>query len=331
MLIKKVFKNNSLLYKCVFYFIKIFGCATMTFEITTTQTGGQWLFRYSQSGVVYNIFLIFVMIISCSFRSYWFLYDAEILFEKKTALVAIIINNFMAVFILVKFCVHQEKFIEITNKIRSIRESLRLISGELLFKKYSTYDGIFNIFFPISIIFCLLVAVSTSMQRKTFGAMLYNASFYPNILTFVALIIQYSVILELIQQLFKLINFNLLHISNAFGFEPFFNYTLKGHINKIIQLRKLYASLSDVSHDLSNFYFQPMFVCTLCTFITLTIVLYRFLSPIIFGNTHQTIHLYFYLILRVNLPIIMLVTLTRSVSAAVIEVRTFSYSSCTMG
>lgn len=150
MSVTKLFEYNSLLCKCVFYFNKIFGCATMTFGIASPQIGGRWSFKYSSNGVIYNIFLIFVVIISDSFSSYKWAKSDNILFEHKIGTINIIIRNFTAVFILVKFFVQQGKFIEIINKIRSIRESLKHISGKLLFKKNcSTYHSVFKIFLPI--------------------------------------------------------------------------------------------------------------------------------------------------------------------------------------
>lgn len=302
----------------------------MTFDITSMKHSDRWSFKYSRGGIVYNIFLI-MMVIFCSFNIYLHVSNENKSdFEKGIDFIHIILNSSAAIFIIVKFSVQQEKFIEIINKFSSIRESLKFITEELLFKKYSVYSDILQIFLPICIIIFLLIVVTIAHIERTLIAALFHFSLYLNVYVCIAFEMQYSVILTYIRQFVKLINFNLLNLStkNVFAVGSFEIQSLEidilgVEINKITQLRRLYSSLSDVSQDLSDFYCAQMFLCTLRSFVTLIFLSYSTVSPIIVGTTNSIGYSYIHLILRGLLNITILVILTKSVTAAEIEVRLF--------
>lgn len=319
----------------LFYYFQIFGCAPFNCDIISMDNsfGERWFFKPSRNGVVYNIFLIFIIVISCSFHIRMSILNKDrSQFEMIYEVIQDIVNNFTAVFILVTFCVQQERFIYIANQISAARESLTRMSGKLLFKKYSVSNGILRIFLTIFAVICLIMIVTP--KSPTFTIMLLNISYYPRVFAFIALMLQYTAILKFIKQHFDLMNVNLLQIGEkkyALGSEPISINTLKVQIHKVMQLRRLYASLSDVSQDLSRFYCWPIFWCILSAFLTLIFHLYLTVSGIVSGESDLTTDFNILHFLCELLVIALLVNLTRSATAAVIAVRLFKrYTFSTM-
>lgn len=322
--IKKLFKRDHsfTLCKYVFYYFKLFGNAPFTFDNVRIKNSfsNRWLFKDSRVGVVYNIFLIFMVVISCSYGVFHRLSDPKVLRHKIIDVIGIILTHFTAIFILVKLCVQQKKVFAMANKINSIRESLMLISGELLFEKHSVVNGILQKLVAVFVTTCLII-VTTPIDNVAY--VLFHSSFYPSYYIYTTCVMQYSVTLQLIHKFFKLININLLHIFNvqhAHGSEATQMNNLGFPINKITQLRGLYASLSDASQDLSDFYCWPMLMCTLHAFMTLIGLSYYTVSPITIGKNDLGIMTHAHLIAVELLSIIVLIILTTSVTTTIDEV-----------
>lgn len=308
-------------WECVFYYFKLFGIATMNFKIRTSD---RWLFNRSRSGVVYNTFLIFLMVISCVSSVFNIWNSGKSLFQKIIDIIQVLINSFTGLFITFKFCVQQEKFIQMNNKISLIRESLMLMSRKEISKKCSIFRYIFGIFLTITIFFCLLM-VSTLMDNYNHWTVLLKMFRYWNFFAFLTLMLQYSVFLKLIQQLFKLINENLLDFSKKYVFGSHFmeSHFAALQLNRIAQICRLYATLKEASQDLSDFYSEPILFCIIRSFITLTFGSYESISPLVFGRTDLIRNSYINLLLRDLLIIMLIIILTKSVTATVIEVKLF--------
>lgn len=257
--------NHTLFIQCLFYYFKIFGCGAMSLDIIVTKNSpdAHLSLKRSKWGVSYNIFLSLLMIIShaISLRKAS-KNGSKFDFVRMTTLA--VINLSTALFIMITAGVHQEKLIEIANKINTTGKSL-MSNSRMCFKKYG---ALYEIRKALCTIFVFWFLTMATRPVKTIQHFLFVFSLYACDLVTITFVIQYSILLKLTQHLFKILNDNLLEISK----DPVCSFVTEFIQTdmELSKLRKLHKTLNDISRDISDFYGQPMIFCT-TTFFTMFI------------------------------------------------------------
>lgn len=276
-------------------------------------------FTSSRYGIAYNIvFCIFLAVTNCACILFTYISDfgSKVKYEKEIDCLEYSVTAFTALLLLATFCVKRNETIAIANQISSINEALPISSnGQNSISMY-----IVKVFLADLVLWIMLNFTTSLFESIDF--VVYNLSYSSNYVLN-AMMLQYSIALKLIQHLFRSINENLRNFARQSVCVNFL--TDEGNskitVQKLIGLHKLYASLVEVSHNVSRFYSLPMFFCILSTFISTTLACYYLAKPIVLGESHKlTITTSMHCFLYGFIYVFLLVTLARSVTATINEV-----------
>lgn len=199
---------NNYFLKFIFYFFKLSGLATFELIEIRLNKGqlSRWVAKKSKMGILYNMFLALITIISSFIGINYMIktnYLGRLPNEFTVVAMADIFFVFTTVLTLTTFSFQQEKIVSIIGKISDGME-LSLVLNET---KYSTNNC--SIF--IRIILCIintilmlgLLIVATEFDVRIF---FYGVSMFTWLLVNSGVFFGYSIILELIRSLLKLIN-----------------------------------------------------------------------------------------------------------------------------
>lgn len=320
MFLKNLTEFNKLgILKCLFYYFKIFGVATMTFEITLAKNSTTyfWLFARSKKAVIYNIAYIVSLAATHIYSiPFFYLRTERVKFEKVMDCLQDTASCITSFFILTKFCVHTDKMIAIANSISKNTKSLLIMSSETQ-KQHQLITEIGTIF-AINITIWVLTITVVMIDDVTF--FLYDIIVYSGNFVINALLIQYTVILKFLEYNFKLLNDNLHEYTYEKSVMLRSSINSKMKVDKLLQLQQLHASLSEISRDVSSFYSYPMLMCILHIFCATTLACYYLTKPIILHKNNLTDTIYIHCFLYGFLFVVLLVTLTKCVGATITEV-----------
>lgn len=132
--------------------------------------------------------------------------------------------------------------------------------------------------------------------------------------------IQYSFALKFIKYDLKILNDNLLEYSRKESFKIRLSIDMRTKVDELLQLRKLHASISEVSRDVSNFYSYSMLLCILHVFFALILSCYYLARPMVLHENNLADTIFIHCFLYGFLFVVLLVTLTKCVTAAIDEV-----------
>ena len=325
--VKDKISRDFLFIKIIFYFFKFFGIATMTYDVpsnTNTKQDKQMFIR-SKKGFLYNAFLM-CLTIGTIYHSFNLAYISDLtirnLTEKLIDTWQTMLCLFTTMFILVMFCVQQEKVITISNELTALTKLSRNFDKRTCTKRESILLNEVKIILFANLL--TTIACVVTIPTDYYDVMMFFVSVTLYSLVINAMLIQYTVVLKVICHMFKTINASLLCTLEESTVESDItfikNYTQRMKLNQVSQLRDFYISVGRLSKDVSNFYSPLMLFCCMNIFFTLLIYSYYVVKEIWFQTRgfmmylaiHNSIQLVF-----ITLSSIILVTCA---TAAVIEV-----------
>lgn len=322
------FIGNPLIEYCLFCYFKVFGLApiTMTVKRLENRNIDFLLLKTSKTGLIYNITLIFLMIILNYFNKnflYLNTYAEETKFENLINAVHTVFTIITFIFILSKYCLMQNFIIKISCDIIKI---YNLLTGII---NYQRDDSAFSVLFVaknflLNFLAWAITVVTT--HRLTFDLTIYDSLIQLCHFVILSIVIQYCFVLKIINYLFKTVNLSILDISKKCSPAVKINLISKSchsqeELEKIYTLQQSYTLLTKVSENISKFYSIPMLLFSSNTFLTLIICGYYLIRPIALRKCHMSyitlINTFMYEIFYV-VPLINLTTLASNVVKEVI-------------
>lgn len=336
MFIKYTCLNETVLERCTLYFFKLSGIVTLNFKykLLTNKSYNKssekygLIFTRSKTGIAYNVVLISLITIVTTYLIQihidYNMYDN--FYDKLDIGYAVLVSS-TAVLILAKFLFQQEKTLTIANELSEIRKFLLKNDCSTDGKNYSLRRFIVLVLsahfvFFISYFSTSYILINTDIHIVRI-TLTYIAVYLSNFIMH-SIMTQYSIILKLIEQLFKAINSDLSNFSRPLHVHSltFMKKTTsqQTRVDRLANLRKIYSLLSKVSQDISEFYSWPMLLCLSCNFIALLRAVFYIVMPIVYGTNAFTVHIYARCCCYIAQNTFSLIILTKSVTASMIEV-----------
>ncbi|NP_001177454.1 gustatory receptor 37 [Nasonia vitripennis] len=322
----KLSEKNMITLKRIFYFFKICGLATMKFDSNMAvkeRLQGSW-FVNSCKGKVYNAILIILLSIATYYVTA-FVYDLSISsgeVGKLFDIVSYVFTTITTIVILAVFCLCQKDAVLIANNLRRTHMLIANINSQLSNEKINILRTA-KIICIVNLVMLILVFITT--LRQEFGIIMYYTTVYPCLFVINFTFLQYSLILQSLKQQFTILNRNFHYVlrqcimQKNLGATGSSFQTHKVRAQSLSKLCELYASLCDLSTDLSKFYYPTMLFCVLYTFMMSTTWIYYTVEPVIVGKTKLTTFKYIHSLIFLIHHISMLIILSKSVNAVVLE------------
>lgn len=197
--------------KVIFYFFKVFGLATMKFNIPSANNkkARDFFFTHSRKDVFYNILLIFSSFILnyFSFKNIHKLYKRANMseFECIIDIIRLILANTCMLITLVVFCFRQTQATKILNNIISIKASLEMLNQTLFKKSLTIFSNVIQIVILSTFTWCLSSIAVVFYTYEIF--ICFIAKYLCDLINYFV-IMEYALILQSIRQLFEVINGN---------------------------------------------------------------------------------------------------------------------------
>ena len=310
--------KNKFFAKFLFYYLKIFSGITITFTTALPKTNGieRWVFHPSKYGVLYNLFLLITLLISNSYVIiYIFPRDEKQIFQKVSDTITYGFTLFTAASILINFLLRQRSILSIANRL-SAANALSIGIDHKIYDQENILPSYLIIIFLTNLIIWMFMVLTSPINDCV--VLFYYFMFYISVYVINCLFMQYIAMLKLLHHLFKVVNENLTN----FAIESKWNLYSAPRLDRLLRLCRLYVSLSDLAHDLSDFYSGPMLLCVGDTFMTVTNITYYIVKPIVLGtHTSYSLLLIVHIMSYGLLFVVMLFVLTKCVSATVAEVK----------
>ena len=313
--------------KNIFYFFKVFGVATITYDVTSKNNTKQnnQIFIRSKKGFLYNVFLI-CLTIGSIYYSFNLAYISDFIVrdwaEKLIDTWQTMLCFFTSMFILVMFCMQQEKVITIGNEFIVLVKLLRRFDKETYTKRKSKLlKEIKRILFANLL---TTVAYVVSIPTNSFDVIMYfvSVTFYSLVIN--AMLIQYTVVLKVIRHMFNTINTCLLCTLEESTVESDItfikNYAQRMKLNRVSELRDYYISVGHVAKDVSNFYSPLMLFCCINIFFTLIMYSYYVVKKVVFPGLQIMTDLSIHNCTQLVFITLSSIILVKCATAAVIEV-----------
>ena len=323
---------DKTLVKFFYYFYKVLGLMPMQFGNTSihkTKTQ-QIRFIYSQRNLLYNVFLTFFVVglnyysIRISYEMYEF-YN-RVKFERIIDTVLAVFDLFCATFTLITFCVHCKQSVKIANEILTLKESMSSINEKIYTENMKLSHAVLNISLTHFTTWFFLI-ISVNVRKNNVFIMYYVGTYACDMINNYTLI-QYSMIMKLMEQLFKVINKNCIYMSEESASAV--NITCIGRnicstseqikAEKIVCLHELHLSICEILQILSNLYTKSMFFCTTYTFLHLIVIAYYVVKPLVNGEDGLWSKIYFHIVCQMVHSTVVMAILTKSVTEATSEV-----------
>lgn len=316
------YKGNGtiILIKFLFYYFKIFGIATLSFEVVlNTKRTLCFHFKTSKASLIYNILLIFSSLIMSSL-SMICLNERDVRtqrgkFDRVFYRAQETLNLSVLILISIVYCIRQNQLVNLTNKINGIWGLLLMIDNNSI-NNFQCLNNIIKILVVNILMWIIAVLAGTGYGIQYFP-FYFGANFSKLIIT--ALFLQYIAILKLLQDFYRIANNNLQVILYNQCVIENLNVTQE-KIKRILIMHDIHVQLDKIALELSNFYEKPMLFCLLSSFTELTCSCYVLVEPIFVSNSilplNQALHTTSYGILYITL----LTVLTKSATAITTEV-----------
>lgn len=284
----------------LYYYFK--GCGLATININD-----KLLFVGSKCGILYNVTLIIALLIMyyAIFIKSFARFPAviRVRFDRIIDIVHTSLAAISASFILIVHCVQQKKISTLANEILAIGNAFPISN-----QHYSSLDKKTKAIFLANCFTWILILVTTDVT--SWGNFIYFTCLYMCNFVITFTLIQYSMILKIIQYFFKSLNLRLSNTSI---------YSFK--IEQFSKLRESYFALSDISEELSKFYSLPTMFCLSYIFVTLIFFAHLITKPVLLWSGEISNFQICHCIFRIFHYFVSLAILTSSVSDAVSEVR----------
>lgn len=323
----------------VYLFFKAFGLATVQFNFESIKKTSRVekeafeVLKSSRVGIAYNIMLIIILTvlnyfaIRVSYERPDFTDRSEL--EMKIDTVKAVTAFISSFIILLIFGFRQEKCIQTVHKVLSIEQSLILMNRTLYFENKSIWKIIAKLLFFMFVNWILLFITIEIQNDYKFLLYFVTTNFCDMIMTHTVL--QFSIALKMMEQLFRIINANFDYNSKAsfrLNDEICCNVILKkAQIirDKLSRLQDLHLSLCNVYENLAEFYAQPLLLCICYIFVSMILSAFYVTKPIITGHASLTIVLYLRTVIHFFHHTSSLIILTKCVTDIIAEVNLLAY------
>ncbi|NP_001177450.1 gustatory receptor 32 [Nasonia vitripennis] len=317
----------------VYLFFKAFGLATVKFNfesIKKTLIAGKEaseVLKPSRVGIAYNMLLIIILsilnyvAIRVSYERPDFTDRSEL--EMKIDTVKAVTACFSSFIILLIFSFQQEKYVLTVHEVLSIRQSLISINSAIYFENESIWKIITKLLIFMFVNWILLFITIEIQNDYQFLLYFVTTNLCDMIMTHTVL--QFSIALKMIEQLFRVTNANFDHDSKAsfrLNDEICLNVALKKVqviLNKLSRLQDLHLSLCNVFEDLAGFYAQSMLLCVWYIFVSMILSAFYVTKPIITGNTGLSVVMYLRTVIHFLHHTSLLIMLTKCVTDLIAE------------
>lgn len=324
--------SNTIFMKFTYYFFKIIGLATININFDLIeQEKTNPIFKCTNRDIIYNVVLIGCLSVLSLFSlktTYFANYEGREKYEIVTETFAAVLNGSISITILIIFCNRQQRAANIAGNIFKIVDLVRNLDTKKCenWSPAHTLKMIYSInsFWWLVISITLILSSGAELMFNSLAILLSNY-----IINWT--MIQYSIALNIISHLFRIINGNFQIIfKNSFRLKnmkcPPRNDT--GSAPRTVtdtfsHLRSLYLSLCGISQDISNFYDFPIFLCTLYIFYTSIQNMYYSGKAALFKIDNISLMAFASSWTMVALYIFTLIYLTKSASQTVIEVNIY--------
>lgn len=221
-----------------------------TIKINTVCIGNErkLLFTFSKFDVIYNVFLITLVILMGCFN-HWFLsnfYSGLSKLQFKIILIRSALVTMMCVTTIFLFCVKQKKFISLIINILSMQRSLAGFDKEISSDESKSLLRKIIYFFTLN---ALTLILPFTMMHQYSYIRIFNYIIYCFKVTVISyLLVQYIIIVMFINYFCRIINKNfhkILCISNVLVEEKTFTFS---------RLHEFYFTLRELVEKVSDFY-----------------------------------------------------------------------------
>ncbi|NP_001177460.1 gustatory receptor 43 [Nasonia vitripennis] len=321
MILRKSTEDIIFFTTCLFYYFKVLGIAPISLYIKSTKKSASQcvVFTRSNRALVYDVVLILNLVTANIYKILYLCLRVSstkiITIEAVTNCLEDFVTCLSAVFILIIICFSREKLSAMVNAISGLTECLDGFGVENP-KKHKLQLEI-GMIILVNITTWILVFVTTAVAE--FSYLLYDTIMYSNVIVVNALLIQYGVVLKLLRHNFKMLNENLLVISQEVPIKIQSPVESNRRVERLSQLRKLHASMCKVSRDVSNYYSYPALACVVCVFYTLIYTCYYLTRPIVLYDQNLRGDMFVMSLVYGLLLVFSVVILTKSVTATIDE------------
>lgn len=270
-----------LLSKLMFYIFKIFGLAPISYDCVWIREKNSWSFNYKFSwyGIIYNVALISLSA-PASFIIIFLVHKSGIFARSKgenyvfTAFFSLYAVT--TILTLIVFVLQHDKMTMIANEISKLRQLVT----------YKCRKRKFLIIFVGNFITALVMFVYSSFYSKR-GPIFAVSYEFPGFLVYF-LLIQYTLILDVVKNFYQYINSKLLEVLLRKSVKTVCDHNLELEIDDLIYLNSCLYSLSK---DISDFYRLPMIWTTLDLFIILLLGILVNVEGLFFPNNFSISYL----------------------------------------
>lgn len=274
----KVSGIDNIFSTCAFYFFKMSGLATIKLINTPRKKDriSRWNTKKSKLGIVYNIFLISI-VVTLSAPGLTYMIETGYLgkFQEEVMIVAVIDLSFVLCILttLVRCCIRQKKFISIVDKVNDAFELSLAVTSDHRPPENNHPIATRLALCVVNVI--IIIAGSIVVFQNNLLTVAYSFANFSWLFLNSCVFIQYSLIVESLRKLFKLINDEFCElVKPPDGRLHKTGDPVTKQLVKIDRLIQLYGLLSDVSEELSNYYSSTMLWCIFNNFLSLFISLY---------------------------------------------------------
>lgn len=257
--------------KVIFVFFKLIGLGPLNLVRSVppknvmnkklSKTSATIHFDYSFIGAVYNVFLM-VCLIGINCKSIPLVYEIVYLFKSKLTtaieLVEAICGNLAVQIVWLSFCIKQTTAVGLMNRLTKIDRLIRDLSGDC----DESNRSYFLLLFFGNVLMRIAVIVTNQMCFNSPILGWFNNIVPCMIVNW--LMIQYVMVIKLIEAHFRRLNRCLLRNARSLIIRPFRSMIMESSAMddylppKIIAFRRMHVSLYEITSDVADFYSLPI-------------------------------------------------------------------------
>ena len=282
----------------------------------------QWKFVFSK--IISVFFVVTYGVLSLVWISIYFNYTVTLNGDQYNFITVtdVVRQNFLyltSVIAVIMFSIRRQKSAEIINAIIQIR----ILSKSINDKSDYFIKAALSRSMQIFVIFALLKMISTGLRYKGTSdySLLYQFVFEFYTLISNATLQQYTFLMLLLFELFKIANESLLEIEKKFeNSEALSLLDSSLIVDKMHDIFKLYVNLYELSKKVSKFFSIVIFFCNVGLFTTLLIFSYNIVDLMISHNMKASSTTYIYFVITEALLIAHLLSVNWAADMIIDEV-----------
>ncbi|CAD6238050.1 GSCOCT00013865001.3-RA-CDS [Cotesia congregata] len=278
--------NYSLCYRCftLFHNIVLKLCGVSPWTLNTSQLFGKncafdnrSFCTTSHIGSVYNM-LIIIIILVLNYYSFFDKIYSSYFYQTKVGIMTMAImfaSNLCVILILLVYIIRQKILVRVFNRFMDLDKRLNVREHEM---KYSVH----YILFFVNLFIFTAIHILLILQFPTLTSVLIR---YVHSMTVFGVILQYSLILIMINKRFKVIQSRILNFKkvkrNMLGPEVLVSHQTA--MNNIDNLKSTYYALFKICQKVENFYGLPILFSILAIVVKAIFMVYFMISEIMGG------------------------------------------------